>query len=677
MNKIDTFRFFFLNILILFSSYSISCQIAKGGDVGWLSYFETTKGIQYVNDNGVVSDALQIMKDHDMNAIRLRAFVNPTLENIGKVDTQNVVQTAIRANNLGMDVMITIHYSDVWADPGSQHKPAAWENLSFNDLAQAVYDYTYGLMDALLNAGVTPKWVQVGNETNPGFLWEDGRLSSGDSFANMNNYVALSNRGYDAIKTRSPSTKVITHLASGNDTNFYKNYFDAFYAHGGKNDIIGVSYYPRWNGSNLNDVGTNLNNLVKRFDKDVMICEIGNWEYEQAETYNLLVAAIEMVESIENSRGLGVLYWEPIAHSSINGYQSGLAVPFNGSQYQFSWVLDAFENNAENCVETTMDSYVKINDLAWEQTSNAIGNVGDDVKLAPSSQSSGSWQWRGPNNFSATSREIEFTNVQKADAGNYVVTYTPASGCPAQITFNLNVLDAGEIYVENPGFEDGVVDPWVGIGNFGVDTDLINSGTFSGWFGGGISELSQTLKGLKPNTTYEYSCYIRNWSGDSGVVSVGVKSYGANPVITQVGMTGNGGNDFELAKVTFTTGSTNTSAVIYAATTKSQTWGKIDDARVVDASSLSVMNNNLNEAVAFQMYPNPASDEISLVTKVTSLYLDVKIFSILGIQVLHKRITSSTKNTFRLPISNLNSGAYILRITSKNGISRFKKLVIE
>ena len=161
------------------------------------------------------------------------------------------------------------------------------------------------------------------------------------------------------------------------------------------------------------------------------------------------------------------------------------------------------------------------------------------------------------------------------------------------------------------------------------------------------------------------------------MVSVGVKSYGANPVITQVGMTGNGGNDFELAKVTFTTGSTNTSAVIYAATTKSQTWGKIDDARVVDASSLSVMNNNLSEAVAFQMYPNPASDEISLVTKVTSLYLDVKIFSILGIQVLHKRITSSTKNTFRLPISNLNSGAYILRITSKNGISRFKKLVIE
>ena len=147
MNKTGTLRFFFLNVLILLTSCSLSSQIAKGGDVGWLSYFETTKGIQYVNDNGVVSDALQIMKDHDMNAIRLRAFVNPTLENIGKVDTQSVVETAVRANNLGMDVMITIHYSDRWADPGIQQKPAAWQNLSFSDLGQAVYDYTYGLMD--------------------------------------------------------------------------------------------------------------------------------------------------------------------------------------------------------------------------------------------------------------------------------------------------------------------------------------------------------------------------------------------------------------------------------------------------------------------------------------------------------------------------------------------------
>jgi arabinogalactan endo-1,4-beta-galactosidase len=35
-----------------------------------------------------------------------------------------------------------ISISDYWADPGKQYKPAAWRNLSFNELKKALFDYT-------------------------------------------------------------------------------------------------------------------------------------------------------------------------------------------------------------------------------------------------------------------------------------------------------------------------------------------------------------------------------------------------------------------------------------------------------------------------------------------------------------------------------------------------------
>ncbi len=666
-----------LVICFICQFHETNAQIAKGADVGWLSYFEQDKGITYLDDQGQVQDALQILKDHDMNAIRLRAFVNPTLENIGKVDTQNVVQTAIRANNLGMDVMITIHYSDVWADPGSQHKPAAWENLSFNDLAQAVYDYTYGLMDALLNAGVTPKWVQVGNETNPGFLWEDGRLSTNDNFANMSNYVALSNKGYDAIKASSSSTKVITHLSSGNSTTFYQQFFDAFYAAGGKNDIIGASFYPRWNGSNIQTVETNLNNLVTRYDKDVMICEIGHLEGEREVTYNLLVDAIDAVEAIPNNRGLGVFYWEPISHTSINGYEQGLAEPINDTEYQFSWALDGFLDSAQNCTETPIVPSVRVDDGSWQEITTVVGYFGGKVQLKPSAGIGGTWKWRGPNGFQSTASEIELTNLKSSDAGNYRVTYTPTTGCPADLVFSLQVLQAGQIFVDNWGFEDGVVAPWVGVGNYGVDTDLINSGTFSGWFGGGVSELSQTLSGLKPNTSYQYACYIRNWSGDNGVVTVGVKDFGGTEVTTTVGMTGNNGNDFELAKVTFTTGNSGTSAVIYASTTQNQTWGKIDDASVFETAALSVNNNTLDDVISFQMYPNPATSEITIIPPQQTTAFNVQLFSIRGKSVFKDSYNASAKGSITISVGHLAPGTYFVKLSEANSNPRYQKLIID
>lgn len=661
-------------LLIIFSAFcaNINGQITRGADVGWLSYFENTLNIKYQNDLGIEQDALEILKDHDINAVRLRAFVNPTEAHIGEVDTQNVVKNALRAKNLGMDVMITIHYSDTWADPGKQYKPASWQNLSFEDLKQAVYDYTYNFMDAMLTAGVVPKWVQVGNETDPGFIWEDGRLTESDDFANMDNYVALSNRGYDAIKDRSPTTQVITHLAGSTNSTRLFQYFDRFYEEGGKNDIIGVSYYPRWHGGTIIEVSQNLNTLISRFDKDVMICEIGYFETEPEFTYNLIVDAINMVESIPNNRGLGVFHWEPISHTSINGYEQGLAIPYDDKTYQFSWVLDAFETDAQNCVAIETTPLVKINNDNWIDTTNPIVNEGNTLKLSPEPIASSGWSWRGPNGFTSNAREITLTNISFPDSGTYVAEYVPQDGCPATIQFNLVVLEQGEVYIENPGFETGLLTPWTGNGNYGIDTDLINSGIFSGWFGGGNSELKQTVSGLKPNTDYEFTTYIRNWTGNNGLVTTGVRNHGNSEASTTVGLTGNNGNDFEKATVTFTTGNATTLEV-FAHTTQLNTWGKIDDVKIIEKNALSTSSFNKN---SFELYPNPTKNRVYLKTKKKFTDLNLNIYNVLGKKLISKKISSPQNNTFDIDTSNLNTGIYFVEITNLKGTS-IQKLIIE
>jgi len=49
--------------------------------------------------------------------------------------------------------------------------------LNLDDLKAKVYSYTKGVMDTLKLNGVIPNWVQIGNETNNGMLWPDGKVA--------------------------------------------------------------------------------------------------------------------------------------------------------------------------------------------------------------------------------------------------------------------------------------------------------------------------------------------------------------------------------------------------------------------------------------------------------------------------------------------------------------------
>jgi arabinogalactan endo-1,4-beta-galactosidase len=287
---------------------------ANGSDVSWVTQMEAS-GIRFFNNSGVQQDLFTILAGKGINAIRLRVWVNPSG---GWCNMTDVVSKAKRAKAAGMSVLVDFHYSDTWADPGHQTKPAAWSSLSFTDLMTTMYNYTLGALNTLKSNGITPTWVQVGNETSNGMLWPDGEAS-----LNMKQFAWLVNCGYNATKAVFPSCKVIVHLANGYDNAVFRWLFDGLKANGGSWDICGMSLYPSastWSSYNTECL-TNMKDMVTRYGKQVMIGEAGMPENDPTTAEAFLKDLIAKTKSV--SGGLGVFYWEPEAYNSWQGYGLG------------------------------------------------------------------------------------------------------------------------------------------------------------------------------------------------------------------------------------------------------------------------------------------------------------------------------------------------------------------
>jgi arabinogalactan endo-1,4-beta-galactosidase len=294
----------------------VTVDIAKGADISWVTQMEGA-GLKFYTSAGTQQDCFQLMKDLGMTAIRLRVWVNPAG---GWNGTTDVVAKAQRAKALGLKVLIDFHYSDSWADPGQQTKPAAWVGQNITALAASVGSHTTAVLNALKAVSITPTWVQVGNETNDGMLWPEGKAS-----VNMANFAQLINAGYNAVKAVDPAIKVIVHVSNGYDNSLFRWMFDGLKNNGAQWDIIGMSLYPstaNWQTLNTQCL-TNMNDMVARYDKDVMITEIG-MSWDQGSTCNAFISdLITKVKSVTNSRGLGVFYWEPEAYNNWQGYSLG------------------------------------------------------------------------------------------------------------------------------------------------------------------------------------------------------------------------------------------------------------------------------------------------------------------------------------------------------------------
>lgn len=291
-------------------------HLAQGADVSWITEMEAS-GVQFYNTGGTSVDGMKLVQSLGVDAVRLRVWVNP--QN-GWCNQDDLLVKARRAKHLGMRLLIDFHYSDTWADPGQQNKPAAWSTLSFSELKAAVASHTTSVLQLLKDNGIQPEWVQVGNETGNGMLWEDGKAS-----VNMANYAALNNAGYDAVKAILPNSKVIVHLQNGQDNSLFRWLFDGLNNNGGKWDVIGMSLYPskeNWEAYNTACIN-NINDMISRYQSEVMICEVGmSWDEEEvAERW--LKELLKAANGIPNQKVLGIFYWEPLAYAGWNGYTLG------------------------------------------------------------------------------------------------------------------------------------------------------------------------------------------------------------------------------------------------------------------------------------------------------------------------------------------------------------------
>lgn len=290
----------------------VDTPVVHGADISWLTQMESS-GYKFYNASGTAMDCIQLLKELGIDAIRLRVWADPAG---GWNDNADVVAKARRVRQLGLRLMLDFHYSDTWADPGHQTKPAAWAGLDSAALVRRVYDYTVSVLDTLRTAGVVPTWVQVGNETDNGMLWPDGQAST-----HMAGFAALVNAGYRAVKSINDSIKVIVHISNGYDNGLFRWIFDGLKSNGASWDIIGMSLYPsvsNWQDRN-NACLANMKDMILRYNKQVMICEVGMPADQPTACLSFLTDLIGKVRSVQ---GLGLFYWEPESYN-WQGYGLG------------------------------------------------------------------------------------------------------------------------------------------------------------------------------------------------------------------------------------------------------------------------------------------------------------------------------------------------------------------
>ena len=248
-------------------------------------------------DDGVTRPAEQILVNHGDNLFRIRLFVNPqttyTNANAGAIQDQAyAIALAQRLKATGAKILLDLHYSDTWADPGHQTKPAAWSSLSMSQLETQVQTYTDSTITAFENAGVTPDIVQVGNEISNGMLWNNGSLNFSGTTAQQQtsrqNLGALLNsaiKGVRAAQGTGPKIQVGIHIDQGDQDGHPQFYFgdltNPTWGDVTDFDMIGVSYYPSTRASHsFALLQSNLTAIANTYPgKKIMVLET-NYPYQ-------------------------------------------------------------------------------------------------------------------------------------------------------------------------------------------------------------------------------------------------------------------------------------------------------------------------------------------------------------------------------------------------------------
>lgn len=320
-----------------------SQEFTLGADISWETEM-LAKGYTFANTKGESRECAALMRELGLNAVRLRVWVNPS---DGYCNKEDVLVKAKKASEQGMDIMIDFHYSDSWADPGQQNIPAAWKSYSYDEMREAVKAHTKEVLGYLKENEIAVRWVQVGNETSNGLLWEVGKAST-----NPTQYAGFIDAGYEGVKAIMPDAIVIVHLDNGFNNGLYQWNLGILKDNGARFDMVGMSLYPysavEWH--NLEDTQTavqqcveNINWVWETYGVPSMIVETGMKVGKPAEGKQVLSLLLNSAHANTNGHCKGVMYWEPEAPSGYNGgYDMGAFSANSQKQCTPTAIMEAF-----------------------------------------------------------------------------------------------------------------------------------------------------------------------------------------------------------------------------------------------------------------------------------------------------------------------------------------------
>lgn len=304
----------------------------------WFEVLE--RGAAYY-DGDAPMDPLDAFRANGVDCMRIRLWNHPYSEDGtpylgGTCGLDNFLRLARLAGERGFGVMLDLHYSDFWADPGKQFIPKAWAGLGAAELERKVYSFTRETLEAIRAGGIELAYIQVGNEITNGMLWPVGKLD--ESTTPRGNYpvlIRLLKAGIRACREVCPEAKLILHLERSHDGAVYQEFFSEMEKAGVDYDIIGASYYPYWHGT-FEQFFANMD-ACARFGRPRMIVETGYAftleNYIETGNGGLVVGFdnsgalalpypltpqgqadfVEKLLELSRAHGIaGVFYWEPL-----------------------------------------------------------------------------------------------------------------------------------------------------------------------------------------------------------------------------------------------------------------------------------------------------------------------------------------------------------------------------
>lgn len=304
-----------------------------GGDISMLPQYEK-KNAQYYDRDGKRITPLDFFAAQGMNTMRVRLFVDPSKapaddKGEGVVqDLDYVKALGKRIKDAGMLLMLDLHYSDTWTDPGQHATPSAWQQFTPAQLADKVYSYTAETLKAMKAAGAAPDFIQTGNEITYGMLWPTGHVwpaggaPAGGSWDNLAAYLKA---GVKACREECPDAKIVLQTEMGDPAGVV-----AFYGktagYGIDYDIIGLSYYPDFHGR-MATLDNTLGQLETKYPaKRIMIVEagysyawaLGGAKYKEIYPYTedgQATFVSDLVKTLKaHPRVNGLIWWWPEAN---------------------------------------------------------------------------------------------------------------------------------------------------------------------------------------------------------------------------------------------------------------------------------------------------------------------------------------------------------------------------